>query len=197
MPSGAVQVGTEFGLWFGGWDSICTEGALFGMFVQIPDAGGDFRQGYYAPLPQFIPPGFLPGIHYIPSPPFPLGVLPEASKDAAGKKVWDEWSHAGAMTDLGKMDDVFISLRCKPPTKVCTYGDFTLVGIYCVLLYNIVYVNVYTAVAPLLTMQKPIKVNRSIVSGGTVELDLYCVIKLSRWPLFACMLYQFHVAFIL
>uniref|UniRef100_A0A7M4EAY5 DMRT like family B with proline rich C-terminal 1 n=1 Tax=Crocodylus porosus TaxID=8502 RepID=A0A7M4EAY5_CROPO len=58
--------------------------------LSIPDAGGDFRQGYYSPLPQFIPPGFLPGIHYIPSPPFPLGALPDASKDAAGKKVCDE-----------------------------------------------------------------------------------------------------------
>ncbi|KFW02464.1 Doublesex- and mab-3-related transcription factor B1, partial [Eurypyga helias] len=51
--------------------------------VSIPDGSGDFHQGYYTPLPQFIPPGFLPGIHYIP-PPLSLNVLAETSKEAQG-----------------------------------------------------------------------------------------------------------------
>ncbi|EOA94527.1 Doublesex- and mab-3-related transcription factor B1, partial [Anas platyrhynchos] len=51
--------------------------------VSIPDGGGDFHQGYYAPLPQFIPPGFLPGVHYIP-PPLSLNVLAETTKEAHG-----------------------------------------------------------------------------------------------------------------
>ncbi|OPJ77065.1 doublesex- and mab-3-related transcription factor B1 [Patagioenas fasciata] len=49
--------------------------------VAIPDGGGDFHQGYYTPLPQFIPPSFLPGIHYIP-PPLSLNVLAETTKEA-------------------------------------------------------------------------------------------------------------------
>ncbi|CAM2119044.1 unnamed protein product [Caretta caretta] len=44
----------------------------------MQDTGGDFQQGYYPTLPQFIPPGFLPGIHYIP-PPLPL--LAETPKE--------------------------------------------------------------------------------------------------------------------
>ncbi|KAK2540482.1 Dmrtb1 [Columba guinea] len=51
--------------------------------VAIPDGGGDFHQGYYSPLPQFIPPSFLPGIHYIP-PPLSLNVLTETTKEAHG-----------------------------------------------------------------------------------------------------------------
>nr|XP_013031729.2 doublesex- and mab-3-related transcription factor B1 [Anser cygnoides] len=49
--------------------------------VSIPDGGGDLHQGYYAPLPQFIPPSFLPGVHYIP-PPLSLNVLAETTKEA-------------------------------------------------------------------------------------------------------------------
>ncbi|NWU96674.1 DMRTB factor, partial [Upupa epops] len=51
--------------------------------VSIPDGGGDFHQGYYGPLPQFIPPGFLPGIHYIP-PPLSLNIVAETTKEANG-----------------------------------------------------------------------------------------------------------------
>ncbi|NWQ94852.1 DMRTB factor, partial [Burhinus bistriatus] len=51
--------------------------------VSIPDGGGDFHQGYYTPLPQFIPPSFLPGIHYIP-PPLSLNMLAETTKEAHG-----------------------------------------------------------------------------------------------------------------
>ncbi|KFV38846.1 hypothetical protein N341_00301, partial [Tyto alba] len=51
--------------------------------VSIPDGGGDFQQGYYAPLPQFIPPSFLTGIHYIP-PPLSLNMLAETTKEAHG-----------------------------------------------------------------------------------------------------------------
>ncbi|XP_054069009.1 doublesex- and mab-3-related transcription factor B1 [Rissa tridactyla] len=49
--------------------------------VSITDGGGDFHQGYYTPLPQFIPPSFLPGIRYIP-PPLSLNVLAETTKEA-------------------------------------------------------------------------------------------------------------------
>ncbi|NXK03507.1 DMRTB factor, partial [Herpetotheres cachinnans] len=51
--------------------------------VSIPDGGGDFHQGYYTPLPQFIPPSFLPGVHYIP-PPLPLNMSAEPTKEAHG-----------------------------------------------------------------------------------------------------------------
>ncbi|NXA48324.1 DMRTB factor, partial [Nothocercus julius] len=51
--------------------------------LSIPDGGGDFHQGYYSPLPQFIPPSFLPGIHYVP-PPLPINVLAETTKETRG-----------------------------------------------------------------------------------------------------------------
>ncbi|NXI35937.1 DMRTB factor, partial [Galbula dea] len=51
--------------------------------VSNPDGGGDFHQGYYAPLPQFIPPGFLPGIRYI-SPALSLNIVAETTKEAQG-----------------------------------------------------------------------------------------------------------------
>ncbi|NXD10413.1 DMRTB factor, partial [Nothocercus nigrocapillus] len=54
--------------------------------LSIPDGGGDFHQGYYTPLPQFIPPSFLPGIHYVP-PPLPINVLAETTKETRGKEV--------------------------------------------------------------------------------------------------------------
>lgn len=60
--------------------------ALFHVFPQIPNESGDFEQGCYAPLPQFIPPGLLPGIHYIP-PPLALNVVAETSKEVHGKEV--------------------------------------------------------------------------------------------------------------
>ncbi|XP_010143412.1 PREDICTED: doublesex- and mab-3-related transcription factor B1 [Buceros rhinoceros silvestris] len=49
--------------------------------ASIPDGGGDFHQRYYAPLSQFIPPGFLPGLHYIP-PPLSLNIVAETTKEA-------------------------------------------------------------------------------------------------------------------
>ncbi|KAM9239236.1 doublesex- and mab-3-related transcription factor B1 [Leptosomus discolor] len=52
-----------------------------GASVSIPEGGADFHQAYYAPLPQFIPPGFLPGIHYIP-PPLSVNMLAETTKEA-------------------------------------------------------------------------------------------------------------------
>lgn len=67
-------------------ESLYMEDALLCVFLQIPDGGGDFHQGYYSPLPQFIPPSFLPGIHYIP-PPLSLNVLTETTKEAHGKEV--------------------------------------------------------------------------------------------------------------
>ncbi|XP_069498268.1 doublesex- and mab-3-related transcription factor B1 [Ambystoma mexicanum] len=46
------------------------------------DTVGDYRPGYYPPLPPFLPPAFLPGIHYIP-PPLPLNtnMVAETSKE--------------------------------------------------------------------------------------------------------------------
>ncbi|XP_074689285.1 doublesex- and mab-3-related transcription factor B1 [Strix aluco] len=49
--------------------------------VSIPDGGGDLHQGYYAPLPPFIPPSLLPGVRYI-SPPLSLNMLSETTKEA-------------------------------------------------------------------------------------------------------------------
>ncbi|XP_060628632.2 doublesex- and mab-3-related transcription factor B1 [Anolis sagrei] len=53
-----------------------------GNFTPVPrqDAGGDFRPAYYAPLSPFMPPNFLPSIHYIP-PPLQLNVMTEATKE--------------------------------------------------------------------------------------------------------------------
>ncbi|KAF1669912.1 Doublesex- and mab-3-related transcription factor B1, partial [Pygoscelis papua] len=51
--------------------------------MSIPDGGGDFHQGDYTPLPQLIPPSFLPGIHVIP-PPLSLNMLAETTKEAHG-----------------------------------------------------------------------------------------------------------------
>ncbi|XP_074120741.1 doublesex- and mab-3-related transcription factor B1 [Sminthopsis crassicaudata] len=56
-------------------------GAGTSSSLLMQDSSGDFRQGYYPPLPQFIPPGFLPGIHYIP-PPLPLNVLADTAKES-------------------------------------------------------------------------------------------------------------------
>ncbi|XP_029474784.1 doublesex- and mab-3-related transcription factor B1 isoform X2 [Rhinatrema bivittatum] len=55
----------------------------------LQDAGGDFRQSYCPPLPQFIPPGFLRGIPYIP-PPLPLNVSVLAE---TAKEVPAGWAH--------------------------------------------------------------------------------------------------------
>ncbi|XP_036609752.1 doublesex- and mab-3-related transcription factor B1 [Trichosurus vulpecula] len=57
-------------------------GAGTSSSLLMQDNSGDFRQGYYQPLPQFIPPGFLPGIHYIP-PPLPLNVLNDTKESTA------------------------------------------------------------------------------------------------------------------
>ncbi|NXX92732.1 DMRTB factor, partial [Centropus bengalensis] len=51
--------------------------------VSIPEGGGDVHQGYYAPLPQFIPPSLLPGIHHLP-PPLSLNLVAEMAKEAPG-----------------------------------------------------------------------------------------------------------------
>ncbi|NXK90677.1 DMRTB factor, partial [Formicarius rufipectus] len=51
--------------------------------VSVPDGGGDFHQGYYTPLPPFISPSFLTGIHYIPTP-VSLNILAETTKEAHG-----------------------------------------------------------------------------------------------------------------
>lgn len=66
-----------------------SEYPLLPVFPQIPDGGGDFHQAYYTPLPQFVPPTFLPGVHYIP-PPLSLNVFAEAAKEAHGKELLDE-----------------------------------------------------------------------------------------------------------
>ncbi|MEE6495588.1 hypothetical protein FKM82_002091 [Ascaphus truei] len=65
--------------------------------MSLQDAGGDFRHGYYPPVPPFIPPGFLPGIHYL-RPPAPLNVsvMADHSRDVSGPscKMMPERSQA-------------------------------------------------------------------------------------------------------
>ncbi|NWI97365.1 DMRTB factor, partial [Pitta sordida] len=56
--------------------------------VSVPDGGGDFHQGYYTPLPPFIPPSFLAEIHYIPAP-VSLNILAE-TKEAPGAEADSE-----------------------------------------------------------------------------------------------------------
>ncbi|NXY63448.1 DMRTB factor, partial [Callaeas wilsoni] len=51
--------------------------------VSVPDGAGDFHQGYYTPLHQFIPPSFLTGIHYIAAP-VSLNILAETTKEVHG-----------------------------------------------------------------------------------------------------------------
>ncbi|NWH66228.1 DMRTB factor, partial [Geococcyx californianus] len=48
--------------------------------ASIPEGSGDFHQGHYTLLPQFIPPSFLPGIRYLPLPPS-LNALAETTKE--------------------------------------------------------------------------------------------------------------------
>uniref|UniRef100_A0A8C3KAS8 DMRT like family B with proline rich C-terminal 1 n=1 Tax=Calidris pygmaea TaxID=425635 RepID=A0A8C3KAS8_9CHAR len=67
--------------------------------VSIPDGSGDFHQGYYAPLPQFIPPSFLPGIHYIP-PPLSLNVLAETTKETQATDA--DSQDSGVVRDAGQ-----------------------------------------------------------------------------------------------
>ncbi|XP_032552065.1 doublesex- and mab-3-related transcription factor B1 [Chiroxiphia lanceolata] len=57
--------------------------------VSVPDGGGDFHQGYYTPLPPFIPPSFLTGIHYIPTA-VSLNILAETSKEAHATEADNE-----------------------------------------------------------------------------------------------------------
>lgn len=59
---------------------------LLHVFPQVPDGAGDFPQGYYTPLHQFIPSSFLTGIHYIPAP-VSLNILAETTKEVHGKEV--------------------------------------------------------------------------------------------------------------
>ncbi|XP_063284093.1 doublesex- and mab-3-related transcription factor B1 [Pelobates fuscus] len=70
--------------------SPCSAGIPIRSFRQyqplsIQDAGTDFRPNYYPTVPQFIPPGLVPGIHYLP-PPLPMSVsmMAEPSRDMLG-----------------------------------------------------------------------------------------------------------------
>ncbi|NXD21048.1 DMRTB factor, partial [Spelaeornis formosus] len=51
--------------------------------VSVPDGAGNFHQGCYTSLHQFIPPSFLRGIRYI-SAPVPLNILAETTKEVHG-----------------------------------------------------------------------------------------------------------------
>ncbi|XP_053549171.1 doublesex- and mab-3-related transcription factor B1 [Bombina bombina] len=51
--------------------------------VKVYEGGGNFMHRVYPSVPQFIPPRFLPGIHYIP-PPGPLSVMANARRDLSG-----------------------------------------------------------------------------------------------------------------
>ncbi|XP_056671081.1 doublesex- and mab-3-related transcription factor B1 [Monodelphis domestica] len=71
-------------------------GAGTSSSLLMQDTSGDFRQGYYPPLPQFIPPSFLPGLHYIP-PPLPLNVLTDTAKESTATLT--DVSDAGVMCE--------------------------------------------------------------------------------------------------
>ncbi|NXU12846.1 DMRTB factor, partial [Pardalotus punctatus] len=51
--------------------------------VSVPDGAGDFHQGYYTPLRQFMPPSLVTGIRYIPAP-VSLNILAETTKEVHG-----------------------------------------------------------------------------------------------------------------
>lgn len=55
------------------------------QYQTLQDVGGDFRPSYYPPMPPFIPPTFMHGVHYLP-PPLPMGVnmMAEPSRDMLG-----------------------------------------------------------------------------------------------------------------
>ncbi|KAM4022791.1 doublesex- and mab-3-related transcription factor B1 [Anomaloglossus baeobatrachus] len=57
------------------------------------DGRGDFRPSYYPPIPQYIPPGYLSGLHYMP-PSMPLNVsfMAEPKKILSGQAVPDSQS---------------------------------------------------------------------------------------------------------
>ncbi|XP_030134916.4 doublesex- and mab-3-related transcription factor B1 [Taeniopygia guttata] len=67
--------------------------------VSVPDGAGDFPQGYYTPLHQFIPPGFLTGIHYIPAP-VSLNILAETTKEVHATEAHSEDS--GVVHECGQ-----------------------------------------------------------------------------------------------
>uniref|UniRef100_A0A8C5PIB9 DM domain-containing protein n=1 Tax=Leptobrachium leishanense TaxID=445787 RepID=A0A8C5PIB9_9ANUR len=58
----------------------------FRQYQPLQDAGGDFRPNYYPPVPQFMSPTFMHGLHYLP-PPLPMGVnmMAEPSRDMLGQ----------------------------------------------------------------------------------------------------------------
>ncbi|XP_073419771.1 doublesex- and mab-3-related transcription factor B1 [Dendrobates tinctorius] len=57
------------------------------------DGRGDFRPSYYPPIPQYMPPGYLPGLHYMP-PTVPVNVsfMAEPKKILSGQAVPDSQS---------------------------------------------------------------------------------------------------------
>ncbi|XP_031974481.1 doublesex- and mab-3-related transcription factor B1 [Corvus moneduloides] len=67
--------------------------------VSVPDGAGDFHQGYYTPLHQFIPPSFLTGIHYIPAP-VSLNILAETTKEVHATEADSEDSGVVHERDL-------------------------------------------------------------------------------------------------
>lgn len=98
------------------WRESLNEHPLLCVFPQIPDAGGDFHQAYYTPLPQFIPPSFLPGVHYIP-PPLSLNVFAESAKEAHGKELLCElWKvqYINTEMDAPRNLDSGFSFQCFP-----------------------------------------------------------------------------------
>ncbi|XP_053326301.1 doublesex- and mab-3-related transcription factor B1 [Spea bombifrons] len=62
------------------------QGAAPPAGIALQDGGGEFRPAYYHSVPQFIPPGFVPGLHYLPPPlPMSVNIMAEPSKDMLGQ----------------------------------------------------------------------------------------------------------------
>ncbi|XP_075689163.1 doublesex- and mab-3-related transcription factor B1 isoform X2 [Rhinoderma darwinii] len=54
----------------------------------LQDGRGDFRPSYYPPIPQYMPPGYLPGLHYMP-PTVPMNVsfMAEPKRGLSGRAI--------------------------------------------------------------------------------------------------------------
>ncbi|XP_063794982.1 doublesex- and mab-3-related transcription factor B1 [Pseudophryne corroboree] len=72
----------------------------------LQDGGGDFRHSYYPPMPPFMPPGYLSGIHYMPpNMPLSVSVMAEPRRGLTG--------HSSAENQSLRI----VSERSVPPNK--------------------------------------------------------------------------------
>ncbi|XP_056388122.1 doublesex- and mab-3-related transcription factor B1 [Hyla sarda] len=57
-------------------------------YYPLQDVRGDFRPSYYSPIPQYIPPGYLPSPHYMPSTvPMNVSFMAEPNTSLFGQAV--------------------------------------------------------------------------------------------------------------